>query len=189
MNILPNLLIPTLRSAYRSGTLSVRDLMLQLIERAQRIPDRSIWITRLSQAEVLRYVDALAGRSIDELPLYGIPFVIKDNIDLAGIATTAGCPQFAYTPDASAPVVERLLGAGAIPLGKTNMDQFATGLCGNRSPYGTCRNSFDDNYIAGGSSSGSAVAVATGLASFSFGTHTAGSIRLPAAFNNLIGLK
>lgn len=189
MNIPPNLSIPTLRSAYRSGTLSVRDLMSHLIERAQQIPDRSIWITRLGQAEVQRYVDPLAGRSIDELPLYGIPFVIKDNIDLAGIATTAGCPQFAFTPDASAPVVERLLDAGAIPLGKTNMDQFATGLCGNRSPYGICRNSFDENFVAGGSSSGSAVAVATGLASFSLGTDTAGSGRVPAAFNNLIGLK
>jgi allophanate hydrolase len=189
MHIPADLSIPTLRSAYRAGTLTVRDLISHLIERAQRIPDRSVWITRFDRTEAMRYVDGLAGRGIDELPLYGIPFVIKDNIDLAGTATTAGCPRFAYTPQVSAPVVERLLDAGAIPLGKTNMDQFATGLCGNRSPYGICRNSFDDTYIAGGSSSGSAVAVATGLASFSLGTDTAGSIRVPAAFNNLVGLK
>ncbi len=189
MNIPADLSIATLHAAYRSGTLTVPALIRQLLERADRIPDRAVWIRRLDAAEVMRRVDALPKRFVDALPLYGIPFVIKDNIDLAGVATTAGCPQFAYTPGATAPVVERLLAAGAIPLGKTNMDQFATGLSGNRSPYGICRNSFDDKYISGGSSSGSAVAVATGLASFSLGTDTAGSGRVPAGFNNLIGLK
>jgi allophanate hydrolase len=110
-------------------------------------------------------------------------------MDLAGMPTTAGCPAFAYTPAESAFVVKRLIAAGAIPVGKTNLDQFATGLAGTRSPYGPCRNSFDAAYISGGSSSGSAVAVAMGLASFSLGTDTAGSGRVPAAFNNLIGLK
>jgi allophanate hydrolase len=123
------------------------------------------------------------------LPLYGIPFAIKDNIDFAGLPTTAGCPAFAYQPASSAPVVQALIDAGAIVLGKTNLDQFATGLVGTRSPYGICRNAFDPAYISGGSSSGSAVAVALGLASFSLGTDTAGSGRVPAAFNNLVGYK
>jgi allophanate hydrolase len=137
----------------------------------------------------MSYVQALEARSIDDLPLYGIPFVIKDNIDLVGMPTTAACPAFAYAPTRSATVVQRLLEAGAIPLGKTNLDQFATGLVGTRSPHGACRNSFNAEYISGGSSAGSAVAVATGLASFSLGTDTAGSGRVPAAFNNLVGLK
>jgi allophanate hydrolase len=135
------------------------------------------------------YVAALAGHTPAELPLYGIPFVIKDNIDLAGVPTTVACPDFAYTPTRSAFVVERLIAAGAIPLGKTNLDQFATGLVGTRSPYGACHNSVQPEYVSGGSSSGSAVAVACRLASFSLGTDTAGSGRVPAAFNGLIGLK
>lgn len=125
------------------------------------------------------------------LPLYGIPFAIKDNIELAGVDVTAGCEAYRYTAEQSAHVVELLIAAGAIPIGKTNMDQFATGLVGVRSPdkWGACQNSFDPEYISGGSSSGSAVAVALGLVSFSLGTDTAGSGRVPAAFNNLIGLK
>jgi allophanate hydrolase len=151
--------------------------------------ERHVWITRLSRDDVMARVAALDASAIDRLPLYGIPFVIKDNIDLAGTVTTAGCPDFAYTPAHSAFVVQRLVDAGAIPLGKTNLDQFATGLVGTRSPYGACRNSIDGDFISGGSSSGSAVAVAAGLASFSLGTDTAGSGRVPAAFNNIIGLK
>jgi allophanate hydrolase len=151
--------------------------------------ERHVWITRLTHDDVMTRVAALDPAAIDSLPLYGIPFVIKDNIDLAGTATTAGCPGFAYTPTQSAFVVQRLLDAGAIPLGKTNLDQFATGLTGTRSPYGPCRNSFNADFISGGSSSGSAVAVAAGLASFSLGTDTAGSGRVPAAFNNIVGLK
>jgi allophanate hydrolase len=137
----------------------------------------------------MSYVRALDGRNPDELPLYGIPFVIKDNIDLAGVPTTAGCPAYSYTPQRSATVVQKLIDAGAIPLGKTNLDQFATGLVGTRSPFGACGNSFDPKYVSGGSSSGSAVAVAAGIASFSLGTDTAGSGRVPACFNNIVGLK
>ena len=123
------------------------------------------------------------------LPLSGLRFAIKDNIDLAGVPTTAACPAYAYSPAKSAPVVQRLIDAGAVPIGKTNMDQFATGLVGTRSPYGACSSFFDERYISGGSSSGSAVAVASGQVDFALGTDTAGSGRVPAAFNNLVGLK
>jgi allophanate hydrolase len=158
-------------------------------EAADPARSRNGWITRLPREQVMRFAQAIERRPMAELPLYGIPFVIKDNIDLAEVPTTAGCPDFAYTPRCSAAVVQKLLDAGAIPLGKTNLDQFATGLVGTRSPYGACGNSFNRDFIAGGSSSGSAVAVATGLASFSLGTDTAGSGRVPAAFNNIVGLK
>jgi allophanate hydrolase len=159
------------------------------MDRAAGAEQRHVWISRLTGEQVMSYVRALQPRRIAELPLYGIPFVIKDNIDLAGIPTTAACPSYAYTPSRSATVVQKLLDAGAIPLGKTNLDQFATGLAGVRSPHGACLNSFNGEYISGGSSSGSAVAVATGLASFALGTDTAGSGRIPAAFNTVIGLK
>ena len=123
------------------------------------------------------------------MPLYGVPFAIKDNIDLAGIPTTAACPAFAYTPDESATLVAQLIALGAVPIGKTNLDQFATGLNGTRSPYGKCRNSVHPDYPSGGSSAGSSLAVALGVASFALGTDTAGSGRVPAGLNNLVGLK
>ena len=125
----------------------------------------------------------------DAKPLWGLPFAIKDNIDLAGVPTTAACPAFAYTPQDSATAVARLIAAGAIPVGKTNLDQFATGLVGTRSPYPIPKNSFDPAVVPGGSSSGSAVAVASGLVAFALGTDTAGSGRVPAGLNNLVGLK
>ncbi len=128
--------------------------MKRLFESADEAPARNVWITRLSLEQIMSHVNALEARSRQEMPLYGIPFVIKDNIDLAGVPTTAGCPAFAYTPQRSARVVQKLLDAGAIPLGKTNLDQFATGLVGVRSPYGACRNSFDAAFISGGSSAG-----------------------------------
>jgi len=184
-----SLLICELRSGYLANRFTPAEVMTRLMDRADGAEQRHVWISRLSRGEVMAHVQSLERRSIGDLPLYGIPFVIKDNIDLAGVATSAACPPFSYTPVRSATVVQRLLDAGAIPLGKTNLDQFATGLVGTRSPHGACRNSFDGRYISGGSSSGSAVAVATGLASFSLGTDTAGSGRVPAAFNNLIGLK
>lgn len=179
----------TLRNHYQAGHFTPTDLVTALYAKADRYEDRNLWITRLSPAQLAPYLEQLAKRTIDDCPLYGIPFAIKDNIDLAGVATTAGCDAFAYMPQEHAFVVQQLINAGAIPLGKTNLDQFATGLVGTRSPYGACRNAFDPAYISGGSSSGSAVAVALGLASFSLGTDTAGSGRVPAALNNLVGLK
>ena len=181
--------ICTLLDAYRAARCTVADVLDQVLERADRSMHHNVWITRLSRREVLAYADRLREFRSGDLPLYGVPFVIKDNIDLAGVPTSAGCPAFAYTPPRSAVVVQRLIDAGAIPLGKTNLDQFANGLAGTRSAYGVCANSVNSAYIAGGSSSGSAVAVALGLASFALGTDTAGSGRVPAAFNNIVGLK
>jgi allophanate hydrolase len=183
-----SLAITPLLEAYRAHRVSPVELMEQVLERIAAAPERHVWIERLPREQVLEHARACMQRPT-ELPLYGVPFAIKDNIDLAGVATTAACPEFKYVPQESAHVVQRLLAAGAIPLGKTNLDQFATGLVGTRSPYGACRNSFAADYIAGGSSSGSAVAVATGLVSFALGTDTAGSGRVPAAFNNILGLK
>lgn len=181
--------IVNLRRLYRERALTPSAFVTQLHTRLAGDDAHCIWITRLTRDQLLGYARALEGRDPASLPLYGIPFAIKDNIDLAGVPTTAGCPEFAYTPKQSATVVQRLIDAGAIPVGKTNLDQFATGLNGTRSPYGACRNSFNPDYIAGGSSSGSAVATALGLVSFALGTDTAGSGRVPAAFNNLVGLK
>ena len=155
-------------------------------------PDPAVWIHLLSPNEVLQQADGIAGRrrAGEVLPLYGVPFAVKDNIDVAGRPTTAGCPAFSYTPDRTATVVARLQNAGALLVGKTNLDQFAAGLAGNRSLYGVCRNVFDSPaYISGGSSSGSAVAVASGSVSFTLGTDTAGSGRVPAGCNNIVGLK
>jgi allophanate hydrolase len=148
------------------------------------------WILIVPKEQALRRAAALESSPDSmKLPLCGVPFAVKDNIDVAGLPTTAGCPAFAYTPEKSAVVVERLFAAGAILIGKTNLDQFATGLVGVRSPFGICSSTFDDRYISGGSSAGSAVAVAKGLVTFSLGTDTAGSGRVPAAFNNIVGTK
>lgn len=150
-----------------------------------------IWISRASAEQVLaaaRDVDARIAAG-ETLPLAGVPYAAKDNIDVAGFETTAACPAFAYTPESSATVTARLAAAGAICVGKTNLDQFATGLVGVRSPYGIPRNAFNRAYVSGGSSSGSAVAVAAGLVPLALGTDTAGSGRVPAAFNHLIGFK
>lgn len=185
----PGLAISGLGDAYRRRRTTPVEVVSALLERIAASTGRGIWVSLLPQQRVLEQARALGARDPASLPLYGIPFAIKDNIDLADVPTTAGCPEFAYTPAQSAHVVARLIEAGAIPIGKTNLDQFATGLVGTRSPYGVCRNSFDPEYISGGSSSGSAVAVAMGLVSFALGTDTAGSGRVPAAFNNLIGLK
>jgi allophanate hydrolase len=153
-------------------------------------PLHPVWISLVPREEALARAAALEGDpAASSKPLYGVPFAIKDNIDLAGLPTTAGCPAYAYRPQRSATVVQRLLDAGAIAIGKTNLDQFATGLVGTRSPHGPCSSIFDARYISGGSSSGSAVGVAKGLVAFSLGTDTAGSGRVPAAFNGLIGLK
>ncbi len=188
MTLAELLSIPTLLSAYGEGTHTPRDVIERVLAACDE-GDPGIWIGRLSREEVAARVDALEGRDPASLPLYGVPFAIKDNIDLAGVPTTAGCPGFAYVPERSATAVERLIDAGAIPIGKTNLDQFATGLVGVRSPYGHPANAFHPDYVPGGSSSGSAVAVARGLVSFSLGTDTAGSGRVPASLNQLVGLK
>ena len=151
--------------------------------------DHRVWIRRLESREIRAHIERLVEVDKTSALLRGVPFAIKDNIDLAGVPTTAGCPDYAYTPVRSATVVERLVAAGAIPVGKTNMDQFATGLVGTRSPYGAVVNALRPDRISGGSSSGSAVAVKLGLVAFALGTDTAGSGRVPAAFNELVGFK
>jgi allophanate hydrolase len=184
-----NLSIKALQAAYGTGALTPQTVIAGIQRRCDATAAHNVWITRLNDEQLRPYLDRLAQHAPGDLPLYGIPFAIKDNIDLAGIPTTAACAAFAYTPARSAFVVQRLIDAGAIPIGKTNLDQFATGLVGTRSPWGACRNAFDPEYISGGSSAGSAVAVAMGLASFALGTDTAGSGRVPAAFNNIVGVK
>lgn len=183
--------IASLQAAYRRGELTPLALVDTLLAAGDAQADQSAWITRLTADQLAPYLQRLEGESPDTLPLYGIPFAIKDNIDLAGIPTTAGSPAYAYTPSESAFVVQQLIDAGAIPLGKTNLDQFATGLVGERalSDYGVPANPFDPEVIPGGSSSGSAVVTAAGLVSFALGTDTAGSGRVPACFNNLYGTK
>jgi allophanate hydrolase len=188
--MIPDLLeIELIHEAYRAGTLTPVELFSRLIDRINEYPDKAVFIARMSDEEILGRANKLDIAMIDEFPLFGIPFVVKDNIDVAGIPTTAACPEFAYTPAADSTVVAKLRAAGAILLGKTNLDQFATGLNGTRSPYGAPRSVINADYISGGSSSGSAVAVGAGLVAFSLGTDTAGSGRVPAMFNNIVGLK
>ncbi|MBI1243683.1 MAG: allophanate hydrolase [Alphaproteobacteria bacterium] len=177
----------SLRTAYASGA-DPQAMVESVYSRIAARGNDPTWLHVVPMERALEAARALADIPRTS-PLWGIPFAIKDNIDLAGAPTTAACPAFAYTPDRSARVVERLIAAGAIPIGKTNLDQFATGLVGVRSPYGVPENTFDRRYIPGGSSSGSATAVAAGLVSFALGTDTAGSGRVPAGFNNLVGLK
>ena len=178
-----------LRARYRSGAVTPEAVVDGVLSRIAQAGDGAIWISRVPEDAVLAAARTLADKDPESLPLYGLPFAVKDNIDVAGYPTTAACPDYAYTPAANAPVVDALVAAGAIVIGKTNLDQFATGLVGTRSPYGACTNAFDPAYISGGSSSGSAVAVAKGQVSFALGTDTAGSGRVPAAFNNIVGLK
>ncbi len=177
--------IHDLLADYRSGKRTPAGVVGEIFEKIRTGGERPVWISVREESDVLQEVASLDP----SLPLWGIPFAVKDNIDVEGLATTAGCPAFMRTPDRSAPVVERLRSAGAVVIGKTNMDQFATGLVGTRTPYGVCSSVFNSDYVSGGSSSGSAVAVAQGLVAFSLGTDTAGSGRVPAAFNNLVGLK
>lgn len=186
-----DLQLQSLREAYASGRLTPLEVLRRVHARAHEARSRNVWITLLEwEAVEAQLADVEARRAAGEpLPLYGAPFAIKDNIDLSGVPTTAACAAFANTPESSAPVVATLMAAGAIALGKTNLDQFATGLVGTRSPYGPCSSAFDPRYISGGSSSGSALAVALGQVSFALGTDTAGSGRVPAAFNNIVGLK
>jgi allophanate hydrolase len=174
-------------NAYRSEGLVARAALQEL--RTQLNADDTAWIYIVSATELDAQLDALEALGDTNLSLYGVPFAVKDNIDVAGIPTTAACPAFTYIPEVDATAVARLKKAGAIVLGKTNLDQFATGLVGTRSPYGAVSNSFKADYVSGGSSSGSATTVAQGLVPFSLGTDTAGSGRVPAGFNNIVGLK
>ncbi len=176
--------IARLQDAYSRQALSPNDVINAIYDEIESRGERPVWIS-----VVPREVALGRTRNAPQGPLFGVPFAVKDNIDVAGMETTAGCPEFAYTPLRSATVVERLEAAGAILIGKTNLDQFATGLVGVRSPYGIPSSVFNPEYISGGSSSGSAVVVASGLVSFALGTDTAGSGRVPAGFNNIVGLK
>ncbi len=181
-----HLTVRGLLDSYQTGLLSPEKVIAGIFARINESGWLGpIWISLADEEDAIR-----RARAWDpDKPLAGIPFAVKDNMDVEGMPTTAGCPSFAYTAKETAVAVKRLLDAGAILIGKTNMDQFATGLVGTRSPFGACSSIYDDRYISGGSSSGSAVAVAKGLCAFSLGTDTAGSGRVPAAFNGLIGLK
>jgi len=183
--------LATLREAYKYGEMTPSAVVDSVYSRIADYDDPATWITVVERNRALERARELELRAKDlsKLPLFGIPFSVKDSIDVAGLPTTAACPAYAYNPPRNADIVNYLIEAGAILIGKNNLDQFATGLAGVRSPYGIPRNPFDARYIPGGSSSGSAVAVAAGLVSFSIGTDTAGSGRVPAAFNNVVGYK
>ncbi|MFP7761411.1 allophanate hydrolase [Marisediminicola sp. LYQ85] len=167
------------------------DRVLAAFERLEAAAQPEVWITVRSREEVLAAASDIDARFAagEALPLYGTVFAVKDNIDVAGLPTTAAHPDFSYEPVADSTVVSRLVAAGAIVIGKTNMDQFATGLVGTRSPFGVVHSAIKPERVSGGSSSGSAVAVASGIVDFSLGTDTAGSGRVPAAYNGLVGLK
>lgn len=179
------------QAAYKSGyqpSLLLRELLTGIDK------DDPAWISIIDQLTLDRQLAMLEDRlrsvsGMPSLPLYGVPFAVKDNIDIGAMPTTAACPAFAYIPIEHATVVQRLVNAGAIFIGKTNLDQFATGLVGTRSPYGVVPNAFDEAYVGGGSSAGSASVVARGIVPFSLGTDTAGSGRVPAGLNNIVGLK
>ncbi|WP_430912341.1 allophanate hydrolase [Methylobacterium sp. sgz302541] len=185
------LTLAALAEGYGSGAFTPVDVAGAIADRMEAGADPAAFITPVARAALIDAARALMERHPrpGSLPLWGVPFAVKDNIDVAGMPTTAACPAFAYTPEADAAVVARLKAAGALVTGKTNLDQFATGLNGTRSPYGAPRSVFSADHISGGSSSGSAVAVGAGLACFSLGTDTAGSGRVPAAFNNIVGIK
>ncbi len=188
------LTISALRRDYRDGATDPVAVIDALYQRLASEDGQEAWIHLRSHSDVR--AEAMAARAamadsaaLCARPLLGIPFAVKDNIDVAGLPTTAGCPAYSHVPDASAAVVEQLVAAGAILIGKTNLDQFATGLVGTRSPYGAVRNPFNPDYMSGGSSAGSAVSVARGWVAFALGTDTAGSGRIPAGACNLVGAK
>lgn len=181
-----------LRAAYLDGVVTPVEVVDEVLARLEARGDDAVWIERVPADALRARAKALtvgALGSVEELALFGVPFAVKDNIDVAGLPTTAACPAAARLATRSASVVARLEAAGALCIGKTNLDQFATGLSGTRSPYGIPTSVFDPADIAGGSSSGSAVAVAAGLVSLALGTDTAGSGRVPAGCNNIVGLK
>ena len=181
--------VAELLNAYRAGDTTPADIVARTYARMRALDDPAIFISLLDEKDALAQAQQLTAYGDRNLPLYGIPVGVKDNIDVCGLPTTAGCPVFAYSPVIDAACVARLRRAGAIIIGKTNLDQFATGLVGVRSPYGVPRNPLNGQLIPGGSSSGSAVAVATGLVPAALSTDTAGSGRIPALLNNIVGLK
>lgn len=189
MNVRFALSILELRKQYLNREFTPDQVIGDIVHGAAQDMDMNIWITPPSIETMKPYLARLASLDPATAPLWGVPFAVKDNIDVAGLPTTAGCPAYAYTPHQHAAVIQRLVDAGAIPVGKTNMDQFATGLVGTRSPYGETHNALRSELLSGGSSSGSAVAVARGQAVFALGTDTAGSGRVPAALNGLVGYK
>ncbi len=176
-------------NAYRDGTAAPEDIVARSFARIRAHNDPAIFIALRDEAEVIAEARALVQNGDRTMPLFGIPVAVKDNIDVMGLPTTAACPAYSYRPNRDATCVARLREAGALIIGKTNLDQFAAGLVGVRTPYGICRNLFDEKLIPGGSSAGSAIAVAAGLTPLALGTDTAGSGRVPAGFNNIVGLK
>jgi allophanate hydrolase len=175
-------------AAHRKGKSTPAQTIRCAYQRIRELADPGIFITLREESDVLAEAETLGGeRKLG--PLYGVPVAVKDNIDVAGLPTTAACPAFSYKPDADAVAVARLRSAGALVIGKTNLDQFATGLVGTRTPYPVPHNPLRGDLIPGGSSSGSAVAVAAGIVPIALGTDTAGSGRVPAMLNNIVGLK
>lgn len=199
MHDIAQLGLPSLNAlslAYRDASLTTHTCIEKLLQHIQHCDRPEIWIARVDESTLLARAQALdalfkqEGSAVFErYPLFGIPFAVKDNIDVAGMPTTAACPAFSYVPEHSSTVVKLLVEAGAILIGKTNLDQFATGLVGVRSPYGAVRNAIAPEYVSGGSSSGSGASVALGLVAFSLGTDTAGSGRVPAGLQGIVGLK
>jgi allophanate hydrolase len=181
--------VATIVAAHRAGIMSPAQTVARSYQRIRDHNDPAIFISLRDENQALAEAEGLAAKNTSRLPLYGIPVAVKDNIDVDGLRTTAACPAFAYSPPRDATAVARLRAAGAIIVGKTNLDQFATGLVGVRSPYGIPNNPLRGDLIPGGSSSGSAVAVAAGLVPLALGTDTAGSGRVPAMLNNIVGLK
>lgn len=184
----PSVELADIRRSLADGA-TAADIVRATYARIRTSSAEHVWIHLRPEADVVAEADRLADRVGPDAPLFGVPVAVKDNIDVAGLPTTAACPAYAYEAAVSAPAVERLVAAGAVVVGKTNMDQFATGLVGTRSPHGACRSVLDPERISGGSSSGSAVAVAAGLVPVALGTDTAGSGRVPAACNGIVGLK
>ncbi|MFY9956874.1 allophanate hydrolase [Bradyrhizobium sp.] len=181
--------IAAIVAAHRSGTLSPAETLARSYQRIRDCNDSAIFISLCDEKDALKEAQALRAKDAEELPLFGVPVAVKDNIDAKGMPTTAACPAFSYCPSHDATSVAKLRAAGAIIIGKTNLDQFATGLVGVRSPYGIPNNPIRADLIPGGSSSGSAIAVAAGLVPLALGTDTAGSGRVPAMLNNIVGLK
>ncbi len=184
--------VSEIHSAVVGGKVLAADFLRRRWQQLRQLSESArdpAWISLATEAQLEAQLAALGQRDPSLCPLYGVPFAVKDNIDVAGWTTTAACPEFAYVAAHTARVVAQLQAAGAVLLGKTNLDQFATGLVGTRSPYGGVPNAFSAQHISGGSSSGSASVVARGLVAFALGTDTAGSGRVPAGFNNLIGCK